>query len=51
MQRLYGAAPSARVVYVDNDPLVLAHQRALQASSPGPTPAEVSCYGGAARKP
>jgi len=28
------AAPSARVVYVDNDPLVLAHARALLASSP-----------------
>jgi len=27
-------APSARVVYVDNDPLVLAHARALLASSP-----------------
>jgi S-adenosyl methyltransferase len=28
------AAPSARVVYVDNDPLVLAHARALLPSSP-----------------
>ncbi len=28
------AAPSARVVYVDNDPLVLAHSRALLTSSP-----------------
>jgi hypothetical protein len=28
------AAPSARVVYVDNDPLVLAHARALLTSSP-----------------
>jgi SAM-dependent methyltransferase len=28
------AAPEARVVYVDNDPLVLAHARALLASSP-----------------
>jgi O-methyltransferase involved in polyketide biosynthesis len=27
-------APSARIVYVDNDPLVLAHARALLASSP-----------------
>ena len=27
-------APSARVVYVDNDPLVLAHARALLTSSP-----------------
>jgi S-adenosyl methyltransferase len=27
-------APSSRVVYVDNDPLVLAHARALLASSP-----------------
>jgi SAM-dependent methyltransferase len=29
-----GAAPSSRVVYVDNDPLVLAHARALLASGP-----------------
>ena len=29
------AAPSARVVYVDNDPMVLAHARALLDSSPG----------------
>ena len=28
------AVPSARVVYVDNDPLVLAHARALLTSSP-----------------
>ena len=28
------AAPSARVVYVDNDPLVLAHARALLTSAP-----------------
>ena len=28
------AAPDSRVVYVDNDPLVLAHARALLASSP-----------------
>ena len=28
------SAPSARVVYVDNDPLVLAHARALLTSSP-----------------
>jgi S-adenosyl methyltransferase len=28
------AAPAARVVYVDNDPVVLAHARALLASSP-----------------
>jgi hypothetical protein len=28
------AAPSARVVYVDNDPIVLAHARALLTSSP-----------------
>jgi hypothetical protein len=28
------AAPSARVVYVDNDPLVLVHARALLSSSP-----------------
>ena len=27
-------APDARVVYVDNDPLVLAHARALLAGSP-----------------
>src|SRR5712691_675457 len=30
------ADPSARVVYVDNDPLVLAHARALLASHPDP---------------
>lgn len=29
-----GAAPEARVVYVDNDPLVLAHARALLRSTP-----------------
>ena len=29
-----GVAPEARVVYVDNDPLVLAHARALLTSSP-----------------
>ncbi|GAA0488613.1 hypothetical protein Ade02nite_72540 [Paractinoplanes deccanensis] len=29
------AAPTSRVVYVDNDPLVLAHARALLTSSPG----------------
>ena len=28
------AAPSARIVYVDNDPIVLAHARALLTSSP-----------------
>ncbi|MGR6320185.1 SAM-dependent methyltransferase [Micromonospora soli] len=29
-----GAAPESRVVYVDNDPIVLAHARALLTSSP-----------------
>jgi len=29
-----GAAPQSRVVYVDNDPIVLAHARALLTSSP-----------------
>src|SRR3954464_3106291 len=29
-----GVAPDARVVYVDNDPLVLAHARALMISTP-----------------
>jgi hypothetical protein len=29
-----GVVPSARVVYVDNDPIVLAHARALLASKP-----------------
>ena len=29
-----GVAPESRVVYVDNDPLVLAHARALLTSSP-----------------
>ena len=28
-------APESRIVYVDNDPLVLAHARALLTSSPG----------------
>jgi hypothetical protein len=28
------AAPSSRIVYVDNDPIVIAHARALLASSP-----------------
>jgi trans-aconitate methyltransferase len=31
------AAPEARVVYVDNDPLVLAHARALLTGAPGTT--------------
>jgi SAM-dependent methyltransferase len=31
------AAPEARVVYVDNDPLVLAHARALLTGTPGST--------------
>jgi hypothetical protein len=30
-----GAAPECRIVYVDNDPIVLAHARALLSSSPG----------------
>ena len=30
-----GVAPEARIVYVDNDPLVLSHARALLTSSPG----------------
>ena len=29
-----GAAPNARIVYVDNDPIVLAHARALLTSTP-----------------
>jgi hypothetical protein len=29
-----GVAPESRVVYVDNDPIVLAHARALLASAP-----------------
>ena len=33
------AAPESRVVYVDNDPIVAAHARALLTSSPeGATP-------------
>src|SRR5215831_6225865 len=32
-----GAEPDCRVVYVDNDPLVLAHARALLAGAAGPT--------------
>jgi hypothetical protein len=31
------AAPESRVVYVDNDPIVLAHARALLTSTAGPT--------------
>jgi hypothetical protein len=31
-----GVAPQSRVVYVDNDPIVLLHARALLASSPEP---------------
>jgi trans-aconitate methyltransferase len=30
-----GAAPESRIVYVDNDPIVLAHARALLTSAPG----------------
>lgn len=30
-----GVAPDARIVYVDNDPIVLVHARALLTSSPG----------------
>ncbi|HSS89185.1 MAG TPA: SAM-dependent methyltransferase, partial [Streptosporangiaceae bacterium] len=33
------AAPSARIVYVDNDPIVLAHARALLTSTPEGTTA------------
>ncbi len=29
-----GAAPESRIVYVDNDPIVLAHARALLTSDP-----------------
>jgi phage gp37-like protein len=32
-----GIAPEARIVYVDNDPIVLAHARALLTSVAGPT--------------
>jgi hypothetical protein len=39
-------APASRVVYVDNDPLVLAHARALLTSSP----AGVTAYLGQARR-
>jgi hypothetical protein len=38
--RLPRVAPAARVVYVDNDPLVLAHARALLAGGPGITVVE-----------
>ncbi len=34
MRSSQAAAPDSRVVYVDNDPLVLAHARALLTSSP-----------------
>jgi nucleotide-binding universal stress UspA family protein len=36
-------APDARVVYVDNDPLVLAHARALLVSGPGGVTDYVDC--------
>ena len=36
-----GVAPEARVVYVDNDPLVLVHARALLTSSPEGTTAYI----------
>jgi len=42
-------APSSRIVYADNDPLVLVHAQA-EGAGPRPTPAEVGCYGGMARK-
>jgi hypothetical protein len=34
-----GIAPDSRIVYADNDPLVLAHARALLTSSPARRPA------------
>ena len=34
-----GSAPDARVLYVDNDPIVLAHARALMTSHPAGTTA------------
>ena len=52
-------APDSRIVYVDNDPLVLAHARALLTSTPegatayvdGDLPPEVDAFGGVGRKP
>ena len=54
--------PESRIVYVDNDPLVLAHARALLSSSPEGScdyldadirnpEAEIYSYCGVARKP
>src|ERR1700744_3686936 len=37
--------PETRVVYVDNDPIVLTHARALLTSSPGPTPSTAAALG------
>lgn len=49
------ANPAARVVYVDHDPLVLAHARnTLQGTPGGPVPERPSdcyCYALVARKP
>ncbi|MGC0417804.1 SAM-dependent methyltransferase [Embleya sp. AB8] len=39
-----GIAPDARVVYVDNDPLVLTHARALPAGTAGTTGEGVATY-------
>ena len=37
-----GVAPESRIVYVDNDPIVLAHARALLTSTPGGKTAYIS---------
>jgi S-adenosyl methyltransferase len=52
-----GLVPSCGVVYVDNDPIVLAHARVSvcewrpDGDGPRPLPAEVTWDGGVARKP
>ena len=40
-----GVAPQSRVVYVDNDPIVLVHARALLTSTPraGPSTSTPTC--------
>jgi hypothetical protein len=42
-------SPACRVVYADNDPLVLAHTRALMTAMPGAEPC--MCIGGDVRDP
>jgi len=47
-RKLIAAAPASRIVYVDNDPVALAHARALSLSRPEGV---ISCLEADAREP